>query len=186
MHITTNANYINLHTERLTLRPMHQSDLPAVFEYRTLPEVSTYLLWRPVVLEDIQTRWAALDPDKFNIPGMWYNFLVYPTGSNVLLGDVGIHFIDEHQVEIGYVFNPVHQGKGYATEAMRTVVNYLFTVMGKHRITASVDPDNVQSIKLLEKLKMRKEAHFKKSLLMRGQWVDDCIYAVLKEEWLME
>jgi RimJ/RimL family protein N-acetyltransferase len=178
----TETNPIQLHTERLTLRPMQQSDLPAVFEYRTLPEVSKYLLWRPEVLKDLQERWAGL-AEKPNIIGTWYNLLVYPTGSNQLLGDVGIHFLDEHQVEIGYVFNPVHQGKGYASEALKAIVHYLFAVMGKHRISASVDPLNDRSINLLQKIHMRKEAHFRKSLLQNGEWVDDCIYAILREDW---
>ena len=59
----------------------------------------------------------------------------------------------------------------------------LFRVMGKHRIYASVDPRNLPSIKLLERIGMRKEALFKKSLWFKGAWADDLIYAVLDEEW---
>jgi RimJ/RimL family protein N-acetyltransferase len=181
----TATEAIHLTTERLTLRPMLPEDAEAVFEYRTLPEVSKYLLWRPAKVQDLKERWAGL-ADKPNITGTWYNLLMYPTGSNTLIGDTGIHFIDDHQVEIGYVLNPQHQGKGYAAEAMQAVVNYIFTTLGKHRITASVDPDNAASIKLLQKLNMLKEAHFKKSLLHNGKWVDDCIYAILREDWLAE
>jgi RimJ/RimL family protein N-acetyltransferase len=63
------------------------------------------------------------------------------------------------------------------------VVNYLFTDLGKHRIIASIDPRNTRSVKLLERLGMRKEAHFVKSVMIDGKWCDDCIYAILSEEW---
>ncbi len=53
----------------------------------------------------------------------------------------------------------------------------------KHRVTASVDPNNGSSIRLLEKLGFRKEAHFIKSFYMNDQWYDDCIYSILEEEW---
>ena len=75
-------------------------------------------------------------------------------------------------------------GKGYATEALRAMVDYLFANLGKHRIVASVDPRNTPSIRLIERLGFRKEAHFKESYYLRGEWVDDIIYAMLRTEWV--
>ena len=49
-----------------------------------------------------------------------------------------------------------------------------------HRIIASIDPRNVASIKLIECLGFRKEDHFKESYYLRGEWVDDLIYAKLR------
>jgi RimJ/RimL family protein N-acetyltransferase len=63
------------------------------------------------------------------------------------------------------------------------VINYLFFDLNKHRVSASVDPNNTKSIKLLEKLGMRKEAYFIKSYRMGDMWLDDFIYAMLEEEW---
>jgi len=53
--------------------------------------------------------------------------------------------------------------------------------MGKHRLIASIDPGNINSAGLVEKLNFRKEAHFKESILSNGVWVDDVIYAILKK-----
>ena len=100
-----------------------------------------------------------------------------------LIGDVGIHFLEDEQMEIGYTLSPDYQGRGYAIEAVQAVVEYLFSALKKHRVTASVDPDNGPSIKLLEKMGFRKEAHFIKSFRMNGQWFDDYVYAMLEEEW---
>ncbi len=58
------------------------------------------------------------------------------------------------------------------------------TSINKHRIIASIDPINIASIKLIERLGFRKEAHFIESLFFHGQWVDDLIYALLEKEWI--
>ena len=101
-----------------------------------------------------------------------------------VIGDLGIHFLDEEnkQAEIGFTLDKNFQGKGYATEAVKEIINYLFNKLNKHRIIGSVDPHNSNSIRLLERLGFRKEAHFKESLFINGEWVDDVIYAVLKSE----
>ena len=86
-------------------------------------------------------------------------------------------------MEIGYTFGPEHQGQGFAFEAVKAILGYLFGQLEKHRVTASVDPENVRSIRLLEKLGFRREGHFIQSVLIRGEWCDDVIYAMLKAEW---
>lgn len=75
------------------------------------------------------------------------------------------------------------QGNGYATEALRAMVNFIFLGLNKHRVVASVDPRNTASIGLIERLGFRKEAHHKESYYLRGEWVDDIIYALLRCEW---
>ena len=100
-----------------------------------------------------------------------------------MIGDIGVHFFDDYQIEIGYTLSPEYQGRGYAVEAVKGIVNYIFCTLKKHRITASVDPDNYASINLLEKIGFRKEAHFIKSFYMDNQWYDDCIYSILEDEW---
>jgi len=89
-------------------------------------------------------------------------------------------------VELGITISKTNQGKGFATEAMRGVVDFLFTELNKHRITTSIDPQNTSSINLVRRLGFRQEAHFRKSFLSNGVWVDDVIFAVLEEEWKMK
>ena len=63
------------------------------------------------------------------------------------------------------------------------MIDFLFISLEKHRVSASVDPRNVSSVRVLERVGLRKEAHFVKSFFMDEMWCYDCIYAVLKEEW---
>lgn len=79
--------------------------------------------------------------------------------------------------------DPAFQGRGLATEAVVGLLDCLFVRLGKHRVVASVDPRNLASVRLLKRLGMREEAHFRESLLFKGDWVDDAVFAILASEW---
>lgn len=68
---------------------------------------------------------------------------------------------------------------GYAAEAVRALVDHAFPAYGLHRITASADPRNTASCRVLEKAGFRKEAHFRQSEWFKGEWADDAVYARL-------
>lgn len=175
-------NFTTITTDRLTLRRLKIEDREEFFRYRSLPEVYKYQSFTPKNIEEIDD-FINNNPINFNIVDTWFQLAICNNGG-ILMGDIGIHFLqDNEQVEIGYTLSPKYQGEGYAIEAIKAVINYLFLDLKKHRITASVDPDNTKSIRLLEKLGMRKEGHFIKSFRMGDMWFDDCIYAILEEEW---
>ncbi len=169
-------------TDRLLLRRLEIKDREDFFTYRSLPEVYKYQSFIPKdmnVIDDF-IRGNEISP---NIPNTWFQLAIVDKSGDTLIGDIGIHFLEDNaQVEVGYTLAPSYQGKGYAIESLKAVINYLFIDLKKHRITASVDPNNINSIKLLEKLGMRKEGHFIKSFRMGDMWFDDCIYAMLEVE----
>lgn len=179
-------NCIELTTKRVIIRPISIKDKDALYEYRSNPDINKYLSFVPKKIEDIE-GFIKKCPKEFNIQGTWFQLGIILKDCQTLIGDIGIHFLDteleNRQVEIGYTMNPKFQNKGYATEALVEIIDYLFTSLNKHRVTASIDPTNTPSIKLIEKLGFKKEAHFKKSLFFHGEWVDDLVYALLAEEW---
>lgn len=173
-----------LETERLIIRPIKIKDSPSVFNYRSDQETNKYQGWIPKTLEDVNA-FISKNPTEFNQPESWFQLVIIEKQSNRIIGDFGVHFLGEEnlQSEIGCTLNKDYHGKGYATEAAKSIINFLFTNLNKHRITASIDPENKNSIQLVERLGFRKEAHFIQSLLLDGKWVDDIVYAVLKSEW---
>jgi len=172
-----------IETERLLLRTLDLIDKNAFFGYRSMPEVYKYQAWRPKDTAEIEEFIIKNLAVRLNEKDTWLQLAVcLPDGP--LIGDIGVHFLgDGQQVEIGYTLSPEYQGRGYAAEAVRAVIAYLFSELGKHRVSASVDPENTKSVKLLEKLGFRKEAHFVRSFFMEGRWYDDCVYAILEDEW---
>jgi RimJ/RimL family protein N-acetyltransferase len=175
-----------LETPRLVLSPLLPADAPRLLAYRSDPAVSRYQSWVPAsepdVLRFIQDQQAL----AFDTPGTWFQLGIRVRDSSILAGDAGVHFPGDqpHQAELGVTVAPNHQGQGFATETLTALLDHLFGPAAKHRVFASVDPRNGPSLALLERVGLRKEAHFRESLWLEGEWVDDMVYAVLRSEWL--
>lgn len=174
--------YTPLITERLELNRLEMKDKDDFFEYRSLPAVYKYQTFKPKVIEDVMEFINGIENNP-NIPSSWFQLGILLRSGHKLIGDIGIHFLDDAQAEIGFTLSPVYQSKGYAIEAVTAVFNFIFFDLLKHRVIASVDPDNLKSIKLLEALGMRKEAHFVESFRMEDKWCDELIYSILDYEW---
>ena len=177
-------NDFTIETNRLRIRKLEGKDKEAFFHYRSMPEVFLYQLWKPESMKEIEEFISRNNEIEPNTIDKWLQLSI-SLKEGPMIGDIGVHFIDQDQIELGYTVSPEYQGKGYAIEAVTGVMNFAFTLWNKHRITASVDPDNLSSVKLLERIGFRKEAHFVKSFRVEDQWYDDCIYAMLKDEWII-
>ena len=172
-------------TERLRLSPLVAGDAPAMYEYRSDPEVCRYQTFEPGSLGDVEDFIGGLQTNIFDTAGTWFQFAIRLQDSGRMIGDLGVHFLsdDPRQVEIGFTVSPANQGRGYGTEAVTGVLGHLFGHLQKHRVFASVDPRNEPCIVLLKRVGLRQEAHFRKSLWFKGEWVDDLVFGVLAEEW---
>ena len=106
-------------------------------------------------------------------------------GGDELIGDFSVWRTSrEHlQGELGFVVHPDHQGKGYGAEAARLMLQMGFERLGFHRIVGQCDPRNAASTALMERLGMRREAHLLQNQLVKGEWVDTLVYAILASEW---
>lgn len=174
------------HTERLSIRPATVADLPAVFAYRSLEDVSEWMPGRPTSYDD----WLLLmDLDVIG------RTLVLELDGGVV-GDLYLHVEDgwaQHEVradakesgaEIGWCLDPAHQGRGYVTEAATELVRICFEELGLRRVTAQAFAGNEPSLRVMDKLGMRREAlHRQESLHRDLGWVDSVTYAVLRDEW---
>ncbi|MEU4741467.1 GNAT family protein [Actinosynnema sp. NPDC023658] len=173
---------MRLTTERLVLRPLTAADAPAFAAYRSDPEVARYQGWEaPFSLaqaEEFVRDVGAADPTA---PG-WYQFAIEVGG--VLVGDVGVGLHENGmQADIGYTVATAHQGHGYATEAVRRVLAYLFEVRGLHRVSAECDARNVRSVRLLTRLGFRQEGHRVQHTWIKGEWTDDLLFGLLAAQW---
>ncbi|OJJ16998.1 GNAT family N-acetyltransferase [marine bacterium AO1-C] len=175
---------MKIETNRLSLRPISLTDKESVFEYRSDKETNKYQGWIPETVNDVEA-FISKTSNQINEPETWFQFVITEKKSEKIIGDLGIHFFGEEnlQVEIGCTLNKLYQNRGYATESIESVIDFLFDDLKKHRIITSVDPKNINSIKLVERIGFRKEAHFIESLFIKGKWVDDIVYALIKRDW---
>ncbi|WP_329742999.1 GNAT family protein [Dyella sp. A6] len=173
---------MELTTTRLRLDALRLQDASALFAYRADPEVSRYQGWRPASVDEAQGFIGRQQSVVFDTPESWFQFaLRLPEGT--LVGDLGLHFVDDATVELGITVAPAYQGRGLAAEALRAALSLVFDELRRHRVVASVDPRNQSCIRLLEHLGMRKEAHFRESWRDGDGWADDAVYAMLADEW---
>jgi RimJ/RimL family protein N-acetyltransferase len=93
------------------------------------------------------------------------------------------HYQERNLPEMGYALVPSERGKGYCSEAVMIMVDYLFLSKNIERIQAQTDVRNVGSQKVLEKAGFRKEGIIRKVFFLRGQLRDACLYRILREEW---
>jgi len=176
-------------TERLTLRRGTESDVDTTWRFRRLPEVSAWLthVEGDADYEDYRTRF--LDPERLE------KVLVIELDGEVI-GDLMIKLEDawaqnppqpaaeKAQAELGWTLHPDHWGHGYAKEAVSALIGTCFTHLGVRRVTAACFADNTASWQLMERLGMRREAHWvKESLHRSGEWLDAFHYALHAEEW---
>jgi len=176
-----------LETGRLILRPFCMQDLRAFAAYRSDPLVARYQTWEaPYPVEKAREFIEQMSRLETVHPGEWYQLALELKASGEMIGDVAFHRLaeDARQAEIGFTLSRRHQGKGYATEAVTRLLDYLFGELCLHRVRAICDAENEPSRRLLERIGMRREGYFIKSYWLKGRWTSEYWYAILGEEWL--
>ena len=170
-----------LHTARLTLRTLRDDDLAPMVAYRNDPAISEFQDWAlPYTAASAQ---ALLDHNAaFDGPteGEWVQIAVEHDG--VLVGDLGVELRRQGTLAtIGYSFAREHHGHGYATEAVAGLVDALIDD-GAHRFVASLDPQNVPSMRVLEAVGFTFESQVRQADFIRGEWLDDLRYSMLADD----
>jgi RimJ/RimL family protein N-acetyltransferase len=179
-----------IRTERLILRPYTAEDLDDLFAIRSRPDVVRYLYWevatreqmREILERSMTFTQLARDGDKLVLA------VVLPDAGGTHTGVIGemtlfLRSAEHRQGEVGFVFHPDFQGKGYATEASIAVLDLAFAELGLHRVYGRADARNAASIALMKRLGMRQEAHFVHNEIFKGEWGDEVYFAILEDEW---
>lgn len=162
----------------MNLRVMEKEDLSLLAEWFNNPEVfGEYNPLRQssrVEAEKILESPLELKPfiiekkDGTKIGFIAHFHVLHPTGS---------------KLETGYALVPSERGKGYCTEAIQIMVDYLFLSKDTMRIQACTDVRNAASQKVLEKTSFKKEGTMRKYLFIGGEWRDAYLFSILREEW---
>lgn len=177
---------LRLETERLHLRPFRDSDLDGFLAYRNDPMVALHQSWDvPYSREQGIAFLDLMQNRQPGEPGEWYQIAIELKETKALIGDCVFCRLteDPRQAEIGYSLNRQYQGQGYATEAVRRLLNHLFSDLRLHRVRAICDVENTASARLLERVGMRREAFFVESYWIKERWTSEYWYAILQREW---
>jgi ribosomal-protein-alanine N-acetyltransferase len=169
----------HIETQRLRLRSFQRNDWRAVYDYTSDPAVMMYIPEGPFTPEQAK----AFVADNMGEQAGFVAVLLKT--DDMLVGHMEFHpWFAPQTYEIGWIFNRAYHGHGYATEAAMALLQYGFEALSLHRMIATCQPENVASCRVMEKLGMRREAHFRKCIRRPdNQWWDEYFYALLEEEW---
>lgn len=177
-----------IETERLRLRRFALADLDGLTAIQSRPEVARFLYWEPRRREEVEpalAQFIAAEAIAGEADDESISLAVERREDGALLGYVSIWLRSRQhrQVEIGFVFHPDAQGRGYATEAGRELLLLGFERLGAHRVYGRTDARNEGSAALMRRLGMREEAHFREAEVFKGEWGDELVFAILEDEW---
>lgn len=172
------------------LRTVQPDDRDAIGRYCSDPEVTRYLPFPALDDDGLAQRMERLVAGTGPVEvGEVLALAVEHDG--VLVGDLMLRFSAQHGpevppsiAELGWVFSPEYAGRGFATESARALVDLAFSHYPLHRLMAQLDPRNLTSARLCERLGMQREAHTREDFPDRdGSWTDTAVYGLLRREW---
>ncbi|MBL7743521.1 MAG: GNAT family N-acetyltransferase [Chitinophagaceae bacterium] len=179
-------NKLILQTERLLIRNLQLPDLADFHAYRSDPEVTKYQGFDVFSIKQAEDFIKEQTDKEFGKAGEWVQYGVESKVTGKLIGDCAIK-LDRHDTrlaEIGITISPGEQRKGYAKETLLSILDFLFSLDDFHRVTETVDAENIASIQLLKSVGFRQEGHFIENIFFKGKWGSEYQYAMLKSEWL--
>jgi RimJ/RimL family protein N-acetyltransferase len=166
----------------VNLRTVEKEDIPLLAEWLSNPEfLGEYQGVQQLTKSEFEKMFETDDKHEMRdffiekkngtkIGIITHFYLLLPVGLGRLL-------------EIGYFLLPNERRKGYCSEAVNIMLDYLFLSKDVVRIQASTDVRNLASQKVLEKAGFKKEGRLRKTGFIRGEWADDYLYSILREEW---
>jgi ribosomal-protein-alanine N-acetyltransferase len=170
-------------TERLCLREVFLTDANSMFEIRSSEQAMRYV-GKPLArtIADAEDLLRRMIEGVKNNEGLTWGITL--KGDDKLIGTIGFWRIDKnhYRAEIGYMLHPEHWGKGIISEALKKVLDHGFHELEFHSIEAQLTPENIGSVKVLEKAGFIKEGHLKENYFFEGKFSDTAIYSKLNPE----
>ncbi|MBD7970090.1 GNAT family N-acetyltransferase [Paenibacillus gallinarum] len=173
----------NIETDRLLLRSFSEKDAESMLEYLSNPRVNCFLDDKISTLEEAISNASKKSKDDSYIA-------VCLKDTSNLIGELFTMKEEPDTYNVGWNFNHKYEGKGYASESAKALLQYLFEQQGARRVYAYVEDDNFKSQKLCERLGMRKEGCFLEFISFTKyedgtpKYENTFQYALLKKEWL--
>ena len=173
-------------TTRLTMRRFELDDLDDLALICANEEVNRYLYTEPrdrtETLETLQGRLAK--PEEATEDNI-LNVAIELRDTKRVIGDFMLRWVDnEHrQGEMGGSLHPDFHRLGVASEVYEELLVLAFTQYGLHRVVGRCDARNAASVRSLENVGLHQEAHLVENEFVKGEWTDEIVMAIRKDEW---
>lgn len=182
------AKTYRIETERLVIRCYEPGDAFILADAiaASLPELLPWIPWAKEGPEDEaakmeRVRWFR---GRFDL-GDDYTYGIFDKKNNNFIGSTGLHVrVGADAREIGYWISTEYSGKGYITEAVKALIKIAFEIEQMRRLEMHIDPRNIKSAKIPQKLGFTHEATLKKRYQLEGRPISDTmIWTLFKEDY---
>ena len=177
-------NHLQLKNNLLKLRKFQSEDIPIELAQDTNPEIMQYV--RDILPEEealnraqsIAKKWSGLEDE-------WIGFSLRTLKEDRMMGMLSfkITSMEYAIVEIGYRIHPDFQNQGFVTAAASLLLNFLFNELKVHKVVATCVPENMASWKVMEKIGLKAEGHFKEHSKIGGIWYDELYYGLVAQDY---
>lgn len=173
-----------LKTQRLVLRETSEHDVDAVFAMESDPVAMRY--WSRPPMTDLSEAVASVQRAMGFFPArVGLRWSIARPADDRMLGHVSLFDFNEQsgRADLGYGLAREHWGQGFMHEALVAVVDYAFGPLGARRLEADTDPENVASMRALERLGFTREGTLRERWVVAGQISDSAVWGLLAREW---
>ena len=178
------ASLPTLKTSRLTLRETSASDAAALCRHLSTEEVSRLMMQPPDAPEGFQRfiGWARRE----RVAGRGFCYAIHPAGESEAIGLIQGRAMESGYgiTEWGFCIGASHWGTGIFVEAARLLADFLFRRVGVRRLEARVVVQNARAGGALKKLGADAEGVLRRGVDLRGEWLDQTLWAIKRSEWL--
>lgn len=181
-------NYIQLESERLLFRKYQDKDYSVFYDMLSNLDNMKYRSSEPKNKDEVleYLNWGICCAEQRPCINFRYAVVLKETGETI--GSCELAFTDKDPAELAWELHRNYWRKGYGTEIGKTLLELGFQKLGLRRIVADCNILNKGSYRIMEKIGMRREAHYVKycrgNSALNYEWCDKYLYAVLREEWL--
>ena len=167
-----------IETDRLIIRPTQNRDALQLHEILRDEETMRFFVEGTYSKEKVK-EFINRNEKEIN------HYTVMIKDSYRIIGKISFNdWFMKDTKEIGWIFNKLSWGRGYATEAANAMIRYAFNDLNTHRIIATCQPENIASVRVCEKLGMVQEAHFKESIFYKDDiWWDELHFGLLRSTY---
>ncbi len=182
-HTKNTPDIIFLEGKKIIFRPIYEKDLERIIVWINNPQVRKYLtVYLPMTME-IEKKWLE---QLSNNNCRDIILAVIDKESKEHMGQVGLHGINwkNKTATFGFMIgNKDFWNKGYGTEILSLTLKYAFHTLGLRKIKSSVLALNIGSIKVHKKCSFKKAGVLKKEYFVDGEYVDEILFEIFKEDW---
>lgn len=144
------------------------------------------ILWDgPSGVHDLQEYWTSCTKWNPNVFSEDLHVAIIEKSTNKYIGGAALRPVEKypHHLDVGYALAPKYHGQGYATEAVKALVNEAFLKREAERIFANVFENNQSSKNVVEKIGFQLEGTTRRAAFKQGQWLNLWLLAITRPDW---